>query len=71
MKRIVYSSLAVCILNLSLLLPATAATEWTITESLGLDALAFIGVLSGDRMAEEIYQSEVDDFLWMIRLEWS
>ena len=62
MKRIVYSSLAVCILNLSLLLPATAATEWTITESLGLDALAFIGVLSGDRMAEEIYQSEVDDF---------
>jgi hypothetical protein len=49
-------------LAIGFLSPATAVTEWKIKESLGLDTLAFIGVLSGDRMAEEIYQNEVDDF---------
>lgn len=40
---------------------ASTGTNWQVTHSLGLDALVFIGALSGDLMAEKHYQADVDE----------
>lgn len=41
--------------------PSFAATDWQVTSSMGMDALVFIGALSGDLMAEERNQADVDE----------
>lgn len=41
--------------------PSFAATNWQVTSSMGMDALVFIGALSGDLIAEDHNRADVDE----------
>lgn len=42
-------------------LGVSEGTDWQVTHSLGLDAILFTGALSGDVLAKEHYQEEIDE----------